>query len=1023
MARLIPGRVRNEGIGFFKAGQVELLEDDGRLFQIQVVDQLVTYDLEHQLTACPCGDFVNKGYCAHLAGAEHYIKHGRDLPISLEEDLPAQPQKREDHVFASKFLAGLGRAEEGEVKYQLSVAGERSYYDSKLLWTLRIRRLPDERVYIVRDIVGFLNLLNQEGHYQIGKNYYEPLAWVYFDEASRDLLDFLNKLASSGSQTFFPDNGRRLFLPAGFFDQGLALLLKLSDFSLSLSLGLETKSVSLMPLTSEAGLFSFKVEVELDSIELQISEHFNHHFFDYAYLYKAGVFYQLTPQQQALAKAIQTLPLDSSGHRHLSLDLADQGDLVNRLADFAELGPIEAPKAFEQVDFEPEFVLDLTPAGLLTLRVRLHYGQLIIDSQEGFDHLPFTSNPRKKARLDRVLAQLGFPPGFELNRPRPQGADLYAFWENGLALLRDLGPVHLSEAVEALKTQERPSIQLSRVGGLLEVNFDFSSLAQEDVASALESLRQQDPYFITKSGQLMVFDQEVHKISKTLEALRAKQVGAGRFQMTSLAAFQVKEALADYDQANFSAELEEMAAYLADPDQFELGQLPVSAKLRGYQKHGVHWLSVLDHYGFGGVLADDMGLGKTLQAISFLSQHLEAGKRALVLAPSSLIYNWQDEFAKFYPKAKVCVVQGNKAQRDQQLDQEQQVTVTSYHSFRQDLKTYQAKPYDILILDEAQVLKNSQTKIAQALREFDVDRCFALSGTPIENRLLEIWSIFQIVLPGLFVSKSQFNQLTPKQVAKIIQPFVLRRKKEEVLTELPEVTEMVYHNEMTKEQKAIYLAQLERISQEVRQTSQADFSRKKIEILSGITRLRQICNTPGLFMDYEGESGKLLGLRELLEQLRDNGRRPLIFSQFTGMLDLVEQDLAAIGLSSYTITGATPVAQRQQLTKAFNKGSRDAFLMSLKAGGVGLNLTGADTVILLDLWWNPAVEMQAISRAHRMGQDKVVQVYRLITKGSIEEKILALQDKKRHLIKDVLEGEGDHSSLSLEDLKEILGIS
>lgn len=1023
MARLIPGRIRNEGISLFKSGQVSVTTESGNILQLQVADQEVTYDLEDGLGTCSCEVFVSKGYCQHVAGAEHLVKHGRPItPPAPPEDVPVQ-QLREDQLFARKFLAGLNRIEDGDVKYQLSVVGERHFYSSQLVWTLRIRRLPDTRHYIVRDILGFLALYQQQGSYQIGKNYYEPLAATFFDQASQVFLAFLEKMASSGSPVFFPDNGRRLFLPAGFFEEGIRLIQALPESSLSLNLGQELTQFSAQPLTSDSGLFAFQVEVDLDGIRLRIREGFKQALFDYRYLYKAGVFYSLTDQQLALVKAIQTLPLNSDKERELSLHLDDQGDLAERLADFAQLGPVLAPKAFEQVDFEVSFALDVSPTGRLDLQVSLDYGQQVVTSQEDFDHLPFVSNPRKKKQLDNLLARLGFSSGFKVSRPQPEGAALYDFFENGLPQLRAFGSVELSEAMASLKGQERPRIHLSQVGGLLEVNFDFSSLDQEDIHRALTSLRQQEAYFLTKSGQLMVFDDEVKRISKTLEALRAKQVDHGRYQLTNLASLQVKEALSDYDQAMVSAELEEMLAYLSQPERFELGELPVQAILRGYQKQGVQWLSVLDHYGFGGILADDMGLGKTLQAISFLSGHLASGKRALVLAPSSLIYNWQDEFAKFYPQAKVCVVQGNKSQRETLLAQDQQVTVTSYHSFRQDLDTYQTGGYDLLILDEAQVLKNSQTKIAQALRDFEVDRCFALSGTPIENRLLEIWSIFQIVLPGLFVSKNQFNQLTSKEVAKIIKPFVLRRKKEEVLTELPEVTEMTYHNEMTKDQKAIYLAQLEQLSQQVRATSPEAFSRQKIEFLSGITRLRQICNTPGLFMPYDGESGKLQGLSELIQQLKDNGHRPLIFSQFTGMLSLIEEELAGQGLSSYLITGATPVAQRQQLTKAFNKGSRDAFLMSLKAGGVGLNLTGADTVILVDLWWNPAVEMQAISRAHRMGQEKVVQVYRLITKGSIEEKILLLQEKKRHLIKDVLEGDGLKTSLTLDDFKEILGIS
>ncbi|WP_019781811.1 DEAD/DEAH box helicase, partial [Streptococcus sobrinus] len=352
-----------------------------------------------------------------------------------------------------------------------------------------------------------------------------------------------------------------------------------------------------------------------------------------------------------------------------------------------------------------------------------------------------------------------------------------------------------------------------------------------------------------------------------------------------------------------------------------------------------------------------------------------------------------------------------------------QITVTSYASFRQDFGNYQAGHYDYLILDEAQVMKNTQTKISQNLRDFEVGNCFALSGTPIENKLMEIWSIFQIVLPGLLPSKKEFSKLDAKQVAQYIKPFVMRRKKEDVLPELPDLTETTYYNELGDKQKAIYLAQLRQIQESVRQSSDAELNRQKIQILSGITRLRQICDTPALFMDYQGASGKIDSLRQLLSQIQESGHRTLIFSQFRDMLDIAEEEVAQLGMTSYKITGSTPAETRQEMTKAFNNGSKDVFLVSLKAGGVGLNLTGADTVILIDLWWNPAVEMQAISRAHRLGQKEKVEVYRLITRGTIEEKILELQDSKKNLVTTVLDGDESRSNMTIEEIKEILGLN
>ena len=429
------------------------------------------------------------------------------------------------------------------------------------------------------------------------------------------------------------------------------------------------------------------------------------------------------------------------------------------------------------------------------------------------------------------------------------------------------------------------------------------------------------------------------------------------------------------------------------------------------------------NYGFGGILADDMGLGKTLQTISFLTSVAKKETKILILAPSSLIYNWKQEFSKFAPQMEVAVVYGLKQHRDELIATNPQAVITSYASFRQDVEEYQKNQYEYLILDEAQVMKNAQTKIAQHLRGFEVPHVFALSGTPIENHVGELWSIFQIVLPGLFPAKKEFQKLSPETIARFVKPFVMRRKKDEVLQELPDLIETTYHNELDESQKTIYLAQLKQIQDRVRSSSEEELNRSKVEILSGLMRLRQICDTPALFMeDYQGDSGKLESLRDLLGQIKDGEHRVLIFSQFRGMLDILEQEIDQLGMTSFKITGSTPAKDRQEMTNAFNAGERHAFLISLKAGGVGLNLTGADTVILVDLWWNPAVEDQAIGRAHRMGQEQNVEVYRMITRGTIEEKIQELQASKRHLVSTILDGTETRSSLSVEEIREILGI-
>ncbi|COO15695.1 putative SNF-family helicase [Streptococcus pneumoniae] len=618
----------------------------------------------------------------------------------------------------------------------------------------------------------------------------------------------------------------------------------------------------------------------------------------------------------------------------------------------------------------------------------------------------------------------GFEADFQSWRQALKAESVYHFFHDIIPVFEKLGHVDLSDKLEELYSLASPQVQIASKGGLLEIQFDFQNIAQEEIDQAMQALVANQDFYIDSSNQVYFFDEETKKIRQNLQELGQFELKDGTLQARKSLAYSLAHLFEGRDRVSFSQEFQNLAQDLTHPEDFPLQATQVKADLRDYQEKGIGWLQMLHHYGFGGILADDMGLGKTLQTIAFLTSQVTKESRVLILAPSGLIYNWADEFQKFAPQLDVAVVHGLKASREEILAESHQIYVTSYATFRQDSEFYQGMAFDFLFLDEAQVMKNAQTKIAQTLRQFVVPSVFALSGTPIENHLGELWSIFQIVMPGLLPSKKEFMKLPAERVAQFIKPFVMRRKKEEVLTELPDLIEVVYKNELEDQQKAIYLAQLQQMRDHLAQVSEQEFQRSRVEILSGLMRLRQICDTPALFMeDYQGASGKLDSLRDLLVQVADGGHRVLIFSQFKGMLEKIEQELSDLGLTSFKITGSTPAKERQDMTKAFNQGERDAFLISLKAGGVGLNLSGADTVILVDLWWNPAVEAQAIGRAHRMGQEETVEVYRLVTKGTIEEKIQELQEQKKHLVSQVLDGTESRGSLTLAEIREILGIS
>lgn len=1029
MAKLIPGKIRSEGILLYENGKVSLQEMKNQYLYFRINNDSLRYSLDDQAIFCSCEFFQKKKYCVHLAAGEAFLKNdeeGKELLLGLEQDATESQETKEKVSFGSLFLDQvLPKIESQEVRFGLSATGHVDDYSGQFLWTLRIYRRPDERTYVVRDVVAFLQAIRKQSHFAIGKSYYEPISYAAFDPESRALIRFLEGLLSGDTvhdALFFPNGGRHLYFPMSFFEEAVQLLMDLPSFTLEV--GLDTyQEVFFQELQEDSGLFSFQVVEMKEFIELQVQVA-SYKMVEGRFLLANGHFYQISPLQKILIEAVQSLPLSSDQKRHVQFDLSDQTKLTYSLEQFRKIGEVKAPSNFYIHDFQPHFAFDLSEQGEVLLDLVFVYEDRIVRSEKELKDLPYSSNFDKERLVFETILTAGFTNQFQTKRAPLLPKQIYPFFQQTLPLFEELGEVEVSDKLLDLYQVEKPTIAIQTSGRLLEIGFEFDSIDPSEIEQVMSALVEKNDYYISQTGKVLIFDEETKRISQTLLNLRAKKTKTGQLQTNRIAAFQLSQLFESADNVQFSEEFRHLAHDLIHPEQFPLGKLQVNAKLRDYQEVGVRWLSMLNHYGFGGILADDMGLGKTLQTIAFLSSVATADSKILILAPSSLIYNWKEEFEKFAPQMKVEVIYGLKASRDEVIASNPQVAITSYASFRQDVEQYEKNQYQYLILDEAQVMKNSQTKIAQYLRKFDVPHTFALSGTPIENHVEELWSIFQIVLPGLFPGKKEFKQLSPETISQYVKPFIMRRKKSEVLQELPDLIEMTYKNELADDQKTIYLAQLKQMQDRILSSSEEELNRSKMEILSGLMRLRQICDTPSLFLeDYTGESGKLDSLRELLEQIKDGNQRVLIFSQFRGMLDIIEKELDTLKMTSFKITGSTPANERQDMTNAFNSGQGDAFLISLKAGGVGLNLTGADTVILVDLWWNPAVEDQAIGRAHRMGQDKNVEVYRMITRGTIEEKIQELQTSKRHLVSTILDGTETRSSLSIEEIREILGIS
>ncbi|MGN0551970.1 MAG: DEAD/DEAH box helicase [Oscillospiraceae bacterium] len=458
--------------------------------------------------------------------------------------------------------------------------------------------------------------------------------------------------------------------------------------------------------------------------------------------------------------------------------------------------------------------------------------------------------------------------------------------------------------------------------------------------------------------------------------------------------------------------------------------------MREYQSYGYKWMKTISSYGFGGILADDMGLGKTLQAIALMldaKQHSEKHIVNLVVCPSSLSLNWESEISKFAPELKTLTIIGTASERSKKIEQipKHDVVITSYSLISRDLADYEKYEFYYHFIDEAQYIKNNATQMAKAVKSVNSLHRFALTGTPVENSLAELWSIFDFIMPDYLYGYQYFKNTFETPVVKeksakateslqrIVSPFILRRLKSDVLTELPEKTETVLLTDMEDEQSKVYSANVASVRAAVSQ-SDGDSS-ERIKILAMLTRLRQLCCDPSLVYDnYKGKSAKLEQCMELIGSCIDSGHKILLFSQFTSMLDIIQSRLDEADISFYTLTGATKPAQRIKMVNSFNSDDTKVFLISLKAGGTGLNLTGADIVIHYDPWWNISAENQASDRAYRIGQKKNVQIYKMITRHTIEEKIRELQLSKSELADIALGGGTSENSIMRMSSEEIL---
>jgi len=621
---------------------------------------------------------------------------------------------------------------------------------------------------------------------------------------------------------------------------------------------------------------------------------------------------------------------------------------------------------------------------------------------------------------------------------------LFDFLTRGMDRLRQLARVTVSHGFDRFGLAPTPTVTLGvgLVDDLLRMTVDAGDLDRAELAGIIAGYREGRSYHRLKDGRLMpLTDGALSQLAELAEALSLTpaDLKRGQIDLPRYRALYVDHALRRQGLAAHRDRLFEQLAQRHRQATEAHYEIPAALQpvLRGYQRAGYRWLRAMEELGFGGILADDMGLGKTVQMIALMLAAKERGITApsLVVCPTSVVLGWEREIARFAPSLSVLCIIGDAAERRRRLERagDYDVVVTSYDILKRDVALYADLSFHYHVLDEAQYIKNSATQNARAVKAVRSVQRFALTGTPVENRLGELWSIFDFLMPGFLYSNQKFrgrfempilrqgDNRVLRRLGELVSPFILRRLKQQVLTELPPKTERVLPADMERPQRQVYLAAIADLRRQLSGSGKLS-GRQRITVLTHLTRLRQICCDPRLCCEgYTGQSGKLDACVELLREATAGGHKVLLFSQFTSMLALIRERLDAEGIRYYVLQGSTPKEERARLVDTFNRDDTPVFLISLKAGGVGLNLTGADMVIHYDPWWNLAVENQATDRAHRIGQKNPVQVVRLIARDTIEEKILQMQERKWLLAEQVVGNKTPSiTDLTVEELLELI---
>ena len=1017
---------------------------------IEKVTKKVTF------THCTCNTFEEKsnrqrGYCCkHLMASFYRFINLLDEDSRVKDELGLyEPKEELVKATESSILDFLIGTETRKDELKIEIILSKISWSQKIIAEFKIglKGMKSNKLYTLKDIDAFIVAMHNKISLPFGKDFTFDIKTQKLSIKDKKIIRFIELLKEidySSSYKKFNEklvDGKQITIPKALLKDFLIIS---KSFRVYLGSGFYSRTIETEILVEKLPLPMNLREIG-EMVKLEAPNGVPEALTDSSDVFLYNTILYLPPEEQVegiipFIEAFNhgnTIFFSKNEEERVLLELIPK---LHKVTDNIELSPhLRNKVVISPVSFK--FYFDKEDEIILTLK--LCYGGYEFNYLSTFKEKVIYRDTKKEEEVILKLRKLGFEPVNNLFMFLKDDEDIYNFFKYQISELHKYGEVFYSERFTGIKNINKDSFTGHVAKGkydYFELKFKIGDIPEDEGSSILRAFRDNKKYYKLENGDFLDLEEiETKKFLKLLDTLESDEniedstLNFHKSKGMYFGNYIESEGIAYIDGIEGIDSLNKSLDRLRN-EEFNIPE-EINATLRNYQIDGYRWLKSLDYLGFGGILGDEMGLGKTLQAITFLCSN--KGSKSLIVAPTSLIFNWLSEFNKFAPNMRVAVINGDKRERKNILKNlaKYDVIITTYNLLRLDIDLYTELEFSYFIIDEAQNIKNASALNTKAVKMIRACNRFALTGTPIENSLMELWSIFDFIMPGYLYDEKRFatryhrrleeDEVLISELNLLIKPFILRRYKKEVLSELPDKIEKKLIVPMTKEQIKIYKTYADYARDLIEQkVKDQEFKKSKIEILSYITKLRQICLDPSVVMnDYKGGSGKLDALLETVTQSIEEGHKILLFSQFTSILKNIAIMFKKNDISFSYLDGSTPTKTRGRLVNDFNNDDTSVFLISLKAGGTGLNLTSADIVIHFDPWWNPAVEDQATDRAHRIGQSNVVEVIKMVAEGSIEEKIISLQDEKRNLINKVV-GEDVALGELMTKLKEedILGL-